>query len=63
MNVVEQFIVEIYSKEVIPTPYFSSGEWVKVKMKCDCCGGEYITTNYYPKKEWEEIKEKGYYMG
>ena len=60
MNLLEQYIKEIISEEIIQK---DNKSYCKVKMICDCYGVKDERTMIFPIDEWKKIKEQGYYMG
>jgi hypothetical protein len=66
MNLLEQYIVEIYTVEPYEaewTSKFPDRKFVKVNMKTTCYGRDQRQDHVFNTEEWSKIKEQGYYMG
>lgn len=65
MNLLEQYIVEIYSVEPYEaewTKKFPDREFVRVDMKTNCYGRETKGERIFNTEEWKKYKEQGYFM-
>lgn len=60
MNLLENYIKEIYSENIIN--HKGLGEMVEVSMKSVCYGRETIGKQWFKPNEWEAIKGQGYFM-
>lgn len=62
MNMVEHYILEVFSVETIPHKDWMDCEWVRVSMMVNCYGvrekKEYVNT----REGFERDMERGYYM-
>lgn len=61
MNLLENYIVEIYSEQEIN--HKELGTLIEVSMKTTCYGRENTEKNWFKPDEWQEIKTKGFYLG
>ena len=69
MNILEQYIDEVYSVEDVTKEMEEHGiavgdeRFFRVCMKVDCYGNKSDTEQIFRASEWEEVKKKGYFMG
>lgn len=69
MNILEQYIDEVYSVEDVTKEMeehviaVGDERWLRVRMKVDCYGSKSDTEQIFRASEWEEAKKKGYFMG
>lgn len=69
MNILEQYIDEVYSVEDVTEEMkahgISTGDelFFRVRMSVDCYGNTSDTEQIFRASEWEKVKKKGYFMG
>lgn len=69
MNILEQYIDDVYSVEDVTKEMEEHGiavcdeRFFRVCMKVDCYGNKQDTEQIFRASEWEEAKKKGYFMG
>lgn len=63
MNLLEHYILEVFSVEAIPHQDWMEEEWVEVMMMVDCYGTREKKTYYNTRKNFERDLKRGYYMG
>lgn len=69
MNIMEQYIDEIYSVEDVTKEMKEHGiavgdeRWLRVCMRVDCYRIKSDIKKIFRASEWEEAKKKGYFMG
>lgn len=61
MNLLENYIVEIYSEK--ETEHKELGKLIEVSMKTECYGREDVNKHWFKPDEWKKVKQQGYYMG
>lgn len=61
MNILENYIVEIYSEKEIE--HKELGKMIEVSMKTNCYGSKVVGKHWFELDEWKKIKEQGYYLG
>lgn len=60
MNLIEHYIKEVHSEEIIAEDW---GSFVQVEVTINCYGRiERVKTSFSTIKEWEKAKKQGYYM-
>lgn len=69
VNIMEQYIDEIYSVEDVTKEMEEHGiavgdeRWLRVCMRVDCYSIKSDIKQIFRASEWEEAKKKGYFMG
>ncbi|ARK28755.1 hypothetical protein [Halalkalibacter krulwichiae] len=65
MNLLEQYILEVFSVEPYESDWtseFPERKFVKVNMKTTCYGVEITGDHIFNTEEWEKYQKQGYYM-
>lgn len=69
MNILENYIDEVYSVEDVTEQMEEHGiavggeRFFRVRMSVDCYGNKSVKKQIFRASEWEEAKKKGYFMG
>ncbi len=69
MNILEQYIKEVYSVEDVSKEAEKHGipvgndRMLCVRMRVDCYGSKFDVEKIFRASEWEDVKKKGYFMG
>lgn len=62
MNLLEVWIVEVYSVKELVDPIEMRG-MLEIDAMTNCYGQGKRETLYFRPEQWEEVKEKGFYLG
>ena len=63
MNLLEHYILQVYTVDVINCPPRDDGDvYVKVTALCDCWGDKRVCSHATTRKNWERELALGYFM-
>ena len=62
MNLLEHYIIEVQEITVLPTPDYLEGEFLKIKVFCDCWGCKDTVTHFTTRENWIREMKQGYFM-